>query len=1095
MHIMDTVYERVPQPNIILFLSLPSGHGPCPARQLQRPQHSPTQRRSPTNNATMSGMHLSKEFFELLKGIGESKSKQEEDRIIAREVQVLKKKMETPAGKPSTPYGPASPGPQNALATNKKKAKEFLVRLLYVEMLGHDGSFGYIKAVELAASASIVHKKTGYLVCAACLSPEHEFRFMLVNQMQRDLASSHVLEVCAALIAVTNLITADMAPAVHVEVAKALEHQAETVRKKAVIALHRLNQIAPDVVTSEDVIEKLRKVLCDRDPAVMGASLCAIQGMATIDPNPFKDLVPSLISILKQVCERRLPNEFDYHKIPAPWIQMKIVRILAVLGANDAQASNGMYEILHDCMKRADVGVNAGYAIMYECVRTITAIYPNPTLLDAAAEAIARLLGSRAQNLKYLGLTGLAGIVEGHPQYAAAHQMAVIDCLEDRDETIQRKTLDLLYRMTNPVNVEFVVDKILLFIRDTQDQYLRKSLTGRICSIAERFAPSNSWYVKTITELFEIGGEFVSAEVAQNLMTLIAEGSGEGEDGEDAEEADMLLRQTAVELYAAKLDGSRARLPRVLVETMAWVLGEYAYLSANYALDDVLLKLCDFARSNTVDPNTRRFLLMAIFKLVAQLGNCPAHAAAVIDDYTKSKDVDLQQRCMEFQNLLTSAPHLLGEVLPIDASCEDVGVDENMSFLDGFVAEAVAGGARPYEKPEDDDDDDDGAGYGGYGAGGSPAFKMTPYEKPTSTGVPNFGAGGIGPQGSSHPGVALPPGAVGASPYGAGGAAMTNPAVAAGTGEPQLNLRNVANVWGKPQPVAAPIPAQAAATPVPASTLPTSSPNPYGFGVQHSSAPSPAPAAKSAEQLEKERMAAALFGGVIPGAPVPAPSAAPPKPAPPKPALKPPVATAPPAPAPAPEVDLLDMGFDAPAPAPVVDLGTTDILSPTPMEAPGPSPPPPDPAPAAPPASVDPFAAEGLLDGFTDKPLALLEVDNKFEYGGNKMAPTPITTAQFGSQWGSLTATSPLSTISTKINSLDKFMSVCEGVGVHKVEAINATNEGICAGMVGASIAALIHGKVSPLPGGAGAKLDVTIKSSDAGMAGALAMFMQNKFR
>ena len=123
----------------------------------------------------MSGMHLSKEFFELLKAIGEAKSKQEEDRIIAREVAVLKKKLE--GTKKSGPAG--SPGPQNVLATNKKKAKEFLVRLLYVEMLGHDGSIGYIKAVELAASSSIVHKRTGYLVCAACLSPEHEFRFMV----------------------------------------------------------------------------------------------------------------------------------------------------------------------------------------------------------------------------------------------------------------------------------------------------------------------------------------------------------------------------------------------------------------------------------------------------------------------------------------------------------------------------------------------------------------------------------------------------------------------------------------------------------------------------------------------------------------------------------------------------------------------------------------------------------------------------------------------------------------------------------------------------------------------------------------------------
>lgn len=34
----------------------------------------------------MSGSHLSKDFFELVKAIGESKSKQEEDRIILLEV-------------------------------------------------------------------------------------------------------------------------------------------------------------------------------------------------------------------------------------------------------------------------------------------------------------------------------------------------------------------------------------------------------------------------------------------------------------------------------------------------------------------------------------------------------------------------------------------------------------------------------------------------------------------------------------------------------------------------------------------------------------------------------------------------------------------------------------------------------------------------------------------------------------------------------------------------------------------------------------------------------------------------------------------------
>ena len=41
----------------------------------------------------MSGAHLSKQFFELVKAIGESKSKQEEDRIITAEVGILKQKL------------------------------------------------------------------------------------------------------------------------------------------------------------------------------------------------------------------------------------------------------------------------------------------------------------------------------------------------------------------------------------------------------------------------------------------------------------------------------------------------------------------------------------------------------------------------------------------------------------------------------------------------------------------------------------------------------------------------------------------------------------------------------------------------------------------------------------------------------------------------------------------------------------------------------------------------------------------------------------------------------------------------------------------
>jgi len=109
-----------------------------------------------------------------------------------------------------------------------------------------------------------------------------------------------------------------------------------------------------------------------------------------------------------------------------------------------------MYEMITTVLKRADdTGINIGYAIVYQCLKTITMIYPQQSLIDTATITVSRFLSSESHNLKYIGITGLASIVKIDPKYTLSYQALVVDCLEDADDTLKTKTFDLLFRMTN----------------------------------------------------------------------------------------------------------------------------------------------------------------------------------------------------------------------------------------------------------------------------------------------------------------------------------------------------------------------------------------------------------------------------------------------------------------------------------------------------------------------------------------------------------------------------------------------------------------------------------------------------------------------
>ena len=73
----------------------------------------------------------------------------------------------------------------------QRQMREYLIRLLYCEMLGVNCPWGHIHAVTFTQSNNIVDKRIGYLTCSLVLHPDHELNMLLVNSIQR-VGSSHL---------------------------------------------------------------------------------------------------------------------------------------------------------------------------------------------------------------------------------------------------------------------------------------------------------------------------------------------------------------------------------------------------------------------------------------------------------------------------------------------------------------------------------------------------------------------------------------------------------------------------------------------------------------------------------------------------------------------------------------------------------------------------------------------------------------------------------------------------------------------------------------------------------------------------------------
>jgi AP-4 complex subunit epsilon-1 len=423
----------------------------------------------------------------------------------------------------------------------------------------------------------------------------------------------------------------------------------------------------------------------------MVASLCGLRELIRRDPGPYRNLVHYFTNILKQAAEGKLGRAYEYHRAPAPFVQLELLRLLAAMGAGDKGASENMYAVIAEVKRRAEpLGNNIGNALLYECVKAAAAIHPSPVLIAGAMESVTRFLASRENNLRYAGIDALTRLVHIDPKHAQDHQLAVVDCLRSPDVTLKRKTLQLLYKMAGPTNIEVIAGEVLHYLREAApgDEVARADAVRSLCDLAERFAPDHAWFVETMNELFEVAGEVVPPSLADNLTRLIAEGTGE-----EDENADRELRAGAVEAYLDLLD--KPKLPRVLLKVICWVLGEYGRL-AGRSEEGVMDALAAIPETQAGDDEVKGWVVSALGKLAAQAGRpLTPDAAALVEAATCAESVELQQRALEVQALLRTPAATQRAALPYDAAAEDIGVDPDLPFLESFVLQSLQNGAPP----------------------------------------------------------------------------------------------------------------------------------------------------------------------------------------------------------------------------------------------------------------------------------------------------------------------------------------------------------------------------------------------------------------
>ena len=282
---------------------------------------------------------------------------------------------------------------------------------------------------------------------------------------------------------------------------------------------------------------------------------------------------------------------------------------------------------------------NAQNAVLFEAINLVIHLDTESALMVQISSRLGKFIQSRETNVRYLGLDAMTHFTARAETLdpIKRHQNIILGSLRDRDISVRRKGLDLLYSMCDATNSRPIVGELLKYLQNA-DFAIREEMVLKIAILTEKYATDIQWYVDISLRLIAMAGDHVSDEVWQRVIQIVT----------NNEELQVYAAQHILEYVQAD------QCHETLVKIGGYLLGEFGHLIADNEGCNPINQLMSLqTKLNGSSSSTRAMLLSCFIKFVNLFPEIKPQLLSVFRAYSFALDSELQQRACEYLTLAT----------------------------------------------------------------------------------------------------------------------------------------------------------------------------------------------------------------------------------------------------------------------------------------------------------------------------------------------------------------------------------------------------------------------------------------------------------